>query len=88
MYILVTIKVFFAGGGGGKGTWGKNGEVYEEESNDPDDPNYDSETEKVNIYMTFQAKTSTQTFLPGKTFLPGYCDELLGKIFPAKRFYW
>jgi len=33
-------------GGGGKGTWGKNGEVYEEESNDPEDPNYDSETEK------------------------------------------
>lgn len=34
------------GGGGGKGTWGKNGAVYEEESNDPQDPNYDSETEK------------------------------------------
>jgi len=33
-------------GGGGKGTWGKNGAVYEEESNDPDDPNYDSETDK------------------------------------------
>jgi len=34
------------GGGGGKGTWGKNGAVYEEESDDPQDPNYDSETGK------------------------------------------
>lgn len=34
-------------GGGGKGTWGKNGEVYEEESEDPKDPNYDSEENKV-----------------------------------------
>lgn len=34
------------GGGGGKGTWGKNGAVYEEESNDPHDPNYDSDNEK------------------------------------------
>lgn len=34
-------------GGGGKGTWGKNGQVYEEESfTDPDDPNYDSDTNK------------------------------------------
>jgi len=33
-------------GGGGKGTWGKNGEIYEEECNDPQDPNYDSETDK------------------------------------------
>ena len=39
--------ISFLGGGGGKGTWGKNGAVYEEESNDPKDPNYDSETDKV-----------------------------------------
>lgn len=30
-------------GGGGKGTWGKNGELYEEECEDPHDPNYDPE---------------------------------------------
>lgn len=34
-------------GGGGKGTWGKNGQIYEEEGHHPDDPNYDSETEKA-----------------------------------------
>jgi programmed cell death protein 4 len=28
-------------GGGGKGTWGKNGVVYEDENADPADPNYD-----------------------------------------------
>lgn len=40
-------------GGGGKGTWGKNGEVYEEESEDPKDPNYDSEENKDNdVVMT------------------------------------
>jgi len=30
-------------GGGGKGTWGKVGELYDEETDDPDDPNYDPE---------------------------------------------
>ena len=44
---------FIVGGGGGKGTWGKNGAVYEEESNDPQDPNYDSETEKVTNLLKF-----------------------------------
>lgn len=34
-------------GGGGKGTWGKNGEVYEEENDfDPNDPNYDPDAAK------------------------------------------
>jgi len=31
------------GGGGGKGTWGKNGMMYEDENEDPADPNYDPE---------------------------------------------
>jgi len=30
-------------GGGGKGTWGKNGIMYEDENEDPADPNYDIE---------------------------------------------
>ncbi|XP_002165475.2 programmed cell death protein 4 isoform X1 [Hydra vulgaris] len=40
-------------GAGGKGTWGKNGEVYEEEETNPDDPNYDSdivESDDVILY--------------------------------------
>jgi len=33
------------GGAGGKGTWGKPGQLYDsEESDDPDDPNYDPES--------------------------------------------
>jgi len=33
------------GGAGGKGTWGKPGQIYDtEESDDPDDPNYDPES--------------------------------------------
>jgi len=36
-------------GAGGKGTWGKPGEIYEEEeSDDPDDPNYDPESVRTN----------------------------------------
>ena len=42
------MSTYVSAGGGGKGTWGKNGAVYEEEFNDPEDPNYDSDTEKVN----------------------------------------
>lgn len=33
-------------GAGGKGTWGRNGELYEEEVVDPSDPNYDPENSK------------------------------------------
>lgn len=33
-------------GGGGKGTWGKNGELYEDEREDPHDPNYDPDLVK------------------------------------------
>jgi len=33
-------------GGGGKGTWGKAGEIYTDEEVDPDDPNYDPELVK------------------------------------------
>ena len=48
MYTHIYDFSYFTAGGGGKGTWGKNGEIYEEECNDPQDPNYDSETDKVN----------------------------------------
>lgn len=39
--------LFIKAGGGGKGTWGKNGELYEEECEDPHDPNYDTADIKV-----------------------------------------
>jgi len=36
-------------GAGGKGTWGKPGQLYDtEESDDPEDPNYDPETMQTN----------------------------------------
>jgi len=36
------------GGAGGKGTWGKPGQIYDtEESDDPDDPNYDTENDVI-----------------------------------------
>jgi len=38
-------------GGGGKGTWGKNGELYEEECEDPHDPNYDTADIKDNLVL-------------------------------------
>lgn len=37
------------GGAGGKGTWGKAGEIYEEEDVDSNDPNYDSDNEEFVI---------------------------------------
>lgn len=40
-------------GGGGKGTWGRNGELYPVEVDDPSDPNYDPELVK-NDGVTFQ----------------------------------
>jgi len=50
-------------GGGGKGTWGKNGEVYEEENEaDPNDPNYDPDTVKRDdIIMTEVVPDLTST---------------------------
>jgi len=39
-------------GGGGKGTWGKAGQIYdEEESDDPDDPNYDPESVRTDAVI-------------------------------------
>ena len=39
------------GGAGGKGTWGKAGELYDtEESDDPEDPNYDAENDVVILH--------------------------------------
>lgn len=39
----VTLVCLFLVSGGGKGTWGKNGIMYEDENEDPADPNYDIE---------------------------------------------
>ena len=44
---------FMVGGGGGKGTWGKNGEVYEDDEFDPNDPNYDTDAIKVKTIKLF-----------------------------------
>ena len=43
--------VLILGGAGGKGTWGKPGEVYDDVDmvNDEQDPNYDSEEAEVHI---------------------------------------
>lgn len=39
-------------GAGGKGTWGKPGEIYDEdESDDPDDPNYDPESVRTDAVV-------------------------------------
>lgn len=42
------------GGAGGKGTWGKPGEVYDDVDmmNDEQDPNYDSEEAEVTTLIT------------------------------------
>ena len=50
---FVKCLFFIVGGGGGKGTWGKNGEVYEDDEFDPNDPNYDSDTAKVKTIKFF-----------------------------------
>lgn len=44
-------NVLILGGAGGKGTWGKPGEVYDDVDmvNDEQDPNYDSEEAEVQI---------------------------------------
>lgn len=43
----------FLGGAGGKGTWGKAGEVYDDTElmNDEQDPNYDSEEAEVVCWL-------------------------------------
>lgn len=40
------------GGAGGKGVWGRSGEVYEPEAVDERDPNYDEDQEKNCVYET------------------------------------
>lgn len=49
MFIFVFLNLAHLGGGGGKGTWGKSTEVYDDDglTNDIHDPNYDSENEEV-----------------------------------------
>ena len=46
-----------SGGAGGKGTWGKLGEVYDDDGHTYDhrDPNYDSEEEVVSVHCTLLA---------------------------------
>ncbi|KAJ8026287.1 Programmed cell death protein 4 [Holothuria leucospilota] len=54
------------GGAGGKGTWGKPGEVYEEddtECQDVNDPNYDSETQGDYTVKTVTPKLHGQDLL-------------------------
>lgn len=43
----------YSGGAGGKGTWGKLTEVYDEDghTHDARDPNYDSIEEDVSFYL-------------------------------------
>lgn len=43
-----------SGGAGGKGTWGRPGEVYDDADmlNDEHDPNYDSEEAEVGILFS------------------------------------
>ena len=45
----LTCPIIILGGAGGKGTWGKPGEVYDDDDmmNDEQDPNYDSEEAEV-----------------------------------------
>ena len=48
MYIAHPFLVIIPGGAGGKGTWGKQGEIYEEndvDCKDAGDPNYDSDAQ-------------------------------------------
>ena len=47
----VILHVTHAGGAGGKGTWGKMTEVYDEDgrTHDANDPNYDSIEEDVSL---------------------------------------
>ncbi|PIK48090.1 putative programmed cell death protein 4-like [Apostichopus japonicus] len=54
------------GGGGGKGTWGKAGEIYEEndkDCRDINDPNYDSETQGDYLVKTVTPMLSGQDLL-------------------------
>lgn len=49
------------GGAGGKGTWGKIGEVYDDDghTHDQKDPNYDSEEEVVGYTKQSQPLINT-----------------------------
>lgn len=38
-----TLSLSYTGGAGGKGVWGRSGEVYEPEEVDVKDPNYDED---------------------------------------------
>ena len=50
---ICSLKVFsfYSGGAGGKGTWGKMTEAYDNEGHAKDsrDPNYDSQDEEVSV---------------------------------------
>lgn len=51
-------------GGGGKHTWGKAGEIYEDENEDPADPNYDSDLSKDRdvVYCEVTTELSSSEF--------------------------
>lgn len=40
IYLCLRILIIFEGGGGGKGTWGKPGEVYDDEALDDNNVSY------------------------------------------------
>lgn len=49
---------YFQGGGGGKGTWGKLGCELELPWIDPNDPNYESDSEKADSPKAINGKSS------------------------------
>ena len=48
--------VALADGAGGKGTWGKEGEMYDPDAPDPKDPNYESGDEGIVMEATEEVK--------------------------------
>lgn len=58
-------------GGGGKGTWGKDGQVYEEvKEEDPSDPNYDSEGDKRGDIVMQEVEPDLKSSEFDKVFIP------------------
>jgi len=61
-------------GGGGKGTWGKNGEVYEEESEDHNDPIYDAALDKDDDVLLQAITPDLNSFEFDKVVTPIFLD--------------
>ena len=54
--VLTRVIVALADGAGGKGTWGKEGEMYDPDAPDPKDPNYESGDEGIVMEATEEVK--------------------------------